>query len=85
MKKIFITTALALTLASFVSCRENNTGVEHHSESGSAEDNIVNNPSTAPTADSTQTGNSATSPAGNTGTGGNTTGDSPPDSIKPLN
>jgi hypothetical protein len=56
MKKLAITVTLALALTGFVSCREYSNDVEHHSESKSAEDNPVDNPSTTSSADSTTTG-----------------------------
>lgn len=81
--KILLALALTANLAAFVSCREKNTGEAHHSESGDIEDNPVNNPSTGPESDTTDTGTDNRVPAQSSDTVGNNQGSVPPPPAQP--
>ncbi|MFP5439072.1 MAG: hypothetical protein ACLGH8_14930 [Bacteroidia bacterium] len=72
-----------MTFAVLVSCRENNTGVTHHSESKSQGDNPVDNPSMGPESDSTPTGMDNRVPAQSSDTVGNNQGSVSPPPARP--
>lgn len=73
----------AIIAIGFVSCRENNTDVKHHSESGSQEDNPVNAPSTTSASDSTANGTDNAMPAQSSDTVGNNQGTTAPPAQRP--